>query len=152
MEGDDNSDDDTVTKITQTATVTAAGTTARAAGIGGITSNAYSLMINADVVAAINQLSANQTTITTQMVALSFVQEPAKHTRRFVARDAFQVPPIQQLAIPMQQAPFQAGTFLAGCGVCQGGCNQGRGHEGWGHTPFADYMHNAGAAAAILSH
>jgi hypothetical protein len=56
----------------------------------------------------------------TQMAALSFVQEPAQHTRQFVARDDFQVSPIQQLTIPTQQAPFQADAFHAGHGGCQG--------------------------------
>jgi hypothetical protein len=88
----------------------------------------------------------------TQMAALSFVQEPAQHTRRFVARDTFQVPPIHQLTILTQQAPFQAGAFHAGCEGHQGGCNWGRGPGGRGHTPFADYMRTAGASPAMPSH
>jgi hypothetical protein len=83
----------------------------------------------------------------TQMAALSFALEPAQHTSRFVARGAFQVPPIQQLAIPMQQA-FLAGVFHAGHESHWGGCNRGRGRGGQGCTPFADYMPTAGAAAA----
>ncbi len=55
MEGDDNTDYDTVTTITQTAATTAAGTTGTAASTSGVTSNSYSLTINADVAAAINQ-------------------------------------------------------------------------------------------------
>ncbi len=152
LEDNYNTDDDTVTTITQTAAVTAASTMTTAAGTSGITSNAYSSTINADIAAVFNQLLANQTTIMTQMVALSFVQEPAQHTRWFVARDAFQVPPIQQLAIPTQQAPFQVGTFHAGRGVHQGGRDQGCKHGGWGHTLFANYMHNAGAITAMPSH
>ncbi len=104
--------------------------------------------INADFAAAINQLAANKTTIMTQIAALSFTQEPAQHTRRFVAGDAFQVPPIQQLTIPTQQAPFQAGAFRAGWGGCQGGRNRGRGCGGRGCTPFADYMCTTGAMPA----
>jgi hypothetical protein len=60
------------------------------------------LTINTDIAAVINQLLANQTIIMTQMAALSFAQEPAQHPWRFVAQDVFQVPPIQQLAIPTQ--------------------------------------------------
>ncbi len=66
----------------------------------------------------------------TQMAGLSFVQEPAQHTRRFVARDVFQVPPIQQLTIPTQQTPFQAGAIHAGCEGRQGSCNRGCGPGG----------------------
>ncbi len=84
MEGNDDTNNATVRTITQTAAVTAAGTMATVAGMSGITSNAYNLTINADIAAAINQLLANQTTIMTQMVALSFAQEPAQHTRWFV--------------------------------------------------------------------
>ncbi len=43
LEGDDNTDDNTVMTITQTAAVTGAGTMATAAGMSEITSNAYSL-------------------------------------------------------------------------------------------------------------
>ncbi len=88
----------------------------------------------------------------TQMAALSFAQEPAQHTWWFVARGAFQVPPIQQLTILTQQAPFQAGAFHAGRGGHQGRCNQGRRHGGRGRTPFADYMCTTGPAPATPSH
>jgi hypothetical protein len=152
LEGDDNTDDNTVSTITQTAVVAAAGTTATSAGMSGITTTVYGLTINADIAAAINQLSANRATIMTQMVALSFAQEPTQHTRQFVARDVFQVPPIQQLAIPMQQAPFHAGAFHEGHEGHQGRHNLGRGHGGWGRTPFADYMRNLGAVPATPSH
>jgi hypothetical protein len=142
LEGDDDTDNNTVTSIIQTATLAAAGTTATFAGMSGINTTAYGSTINVDIAAAINQLSVNQTTIMTKMAALSIAQEPAQHTRQFVAQDVFQVPPIQQLAIPTQQAPFQAGAFHTGRGDSQGGHNQGRRHGGWGRTPFADYMHN----------
>ncbi len=62
------------------------------------------------------------------------------------------MPPIQQLTILTQQAPFQAGAFHAGCGGHQGGCNWGRGRGGTDCTPFADYMHTAGATPETLSH
>jgi hypothetical protein len=152
LEVNDNTDDNTVTSITQTATVAVASTTTMFAGMSGITTTAYGPTINMEIAVAINQLSAYQTTIMTQMVPLSFAQEPAHHTRRFVAWDVFQVSPIQQLAIPTQQAPFQAGAFHAGRGGCQGGRNWECGHGGWGHTLFADYMCNLWATPATPSH
>jgi hypothetical protein len=94
LEGNYDTDNDTATSLTQTAAVAAAGTTATFAGMSGVTTPTIGIIINTDFAATINQLAANQTTIMTQMVALSFAQEPAQHTRRFVARDAFQVPPI----------------------------------------------------------
>jgi hypothetical protein len=45
MEGNDNTDKNTVITITQTAATTAAGTMVIAAGMSGIISNAYGLMI-----------------------------------------------------------------------------------------------------------
>jgi hypothetical protein len=81
MEGDDDTDNNMVRTTTQTAAVAVASTMATASGTSGITSNAYSLTINTENAAAINQLLVNQTTIMTQMVALSFAQEPAQHTR-----------------------------------------------------------------------
>jgi hypothetical protein len=57
-----------------------AGTIATFAGMSGITTPTNGATINADFAAAINQLAANQTTIMTQMGALSFAQEPAQHT------------------------------------------------------------------------
>ncbi len=152
LEGNDDTNNNTATSLTQTAAAEAAGITATFAGMSGVTTPTNGATINADFAAAINQLAANQTTIMTQMAALSFAQEPAQHTRWFVARDVFQVPPIQQLTIPTQQAPFQAGAFHAGRGGHQGSCNWGCGHGGRGRTPFADYMHTAGAAPAIPSH
>ncbi len=88
----------------------------------------------------------------TLMEALSYAQEPVQHTRRFVARNAFQVPPIQQLAIPTQQALFHAGTFHAGPGGRQGGHDRGGGCGGQGCAPFAIYMRNLGTVTAMPSH
>jgi hypothetical protein len=152
LEGDDDTDNNTVTSIIQTATVAVANPPATSAGMSGINTTVYGSTINADIAAAINQLSVNQTTIMTKMAALSFAQESAQHTQQFVPRDVFKVPPIQQQAIPTQQAPFQAGAFHAGRGACQGRRNQGRGRGGQGGTPFADYMRNLGAAPATPSH
>jgi hypothetical protein len=58
MEGDDNTNNNTVATITQTAAATAAGTTGTAPSTSGVTSNSYNLAINADIVAAISQLLA----------------------------------------------------------------------------------------------
>jgi hypothetical protein len=153
LEGnEDNTNDDSAMSHTQAAAAAAAGTTATFAGMSGITTPTNGATINADFAAVINQLAANQTTIMSQIAALSFVQEPAQHTRRFVARDSFQVPPIQQLTIPTWQAPFQAGAFHAGRGGHPSRRNQGRGRGGRGHITFADYMRTAGATPATPSH
>jgi hypothetical protein len=145
LEGDDNTANNTATSLIQTVAATAAGTTATFAGMSGVTTPTIGVTINTDFAASINQLAANQTTIVTQMAALSFAQEPDQHTR-FVARDAFQVPPIQQLTIRTQQAPFQAGAFHAGCGGRQGGLNRGCRHGRRACTLFVDYMRTAGAS------
>jgi hypothetical protein len=77
LEGNANTDNDTATSLTQTAAAAAAGTTATFDGMSGITTPTNDVTINADFAAAINQLAANQTTVMTQMAALSFAQEPA---------------------------------------------------------------------------
>jgi hypothetical protein len=116
LKSDDNTKNNTAASLTQTEAAATAGTTATFAGMSGITTPTNDATINEDFAVVINQLAANQTTIMTQMAALSFAQEASQHTRQFVTRDAFQVPPIQQQTIPTQQAPFQAGAFHAGCG------------------------------------
>jgi hypothetical protein len=75
--------------------------------------------VNAEITAAINQLLANQTAIMLQMVAMWFAQAPTHYTCQYVLHNMFQVPPIQQVAKPMQQH-FLAGDFNAGCGGRQG--------------------------------
>jgi hypothetical protein len=121
--GDGNTNNNTATSLTQTVAATAASTTATFAGMSGVTTPTNGRTINADFAAAINQLTANQTIIMTQMAALTFAQEPAQHTRWFVARVPSQVLSIQQLTIPTQHAPFQAGAFHAGRGGHQGSRN-----------------------------
>ncbi len=59
LEGNDNTDNNTVMSITQTATVAAASTTAMFAGMSGITTTAYGSTINVEIAAGINQLLAN---------------------------------------------------------------------------------------------
>ncbi len=120
---DDDTNDDMVTTITQTD----AGTTGGATPSGGTANSAA-------VAAAINQLSANQTAImsqmaaaTAQMTALSVVLPLAQNTHAYALRNQFYVPPIQQVVVPMQQ-PFSAtGAYPAGQGGQHGGrsCNQG---------------------------
>jgi hypothetical protein len=113
LEGNNDTDKNTVTAITQTAaTTTTTGTTPH---VGPA--------VNADITAAINQLAANQTAIMLQMAAILFEQALAQHTCQYVPCNTFQVPPIQQVAIPKQQN-FPAGDFNAGLGGHQGG--QGR--------------------------
>ncbi len=141
---DDDTDDDTVTTITQTD----AGATGGATPSGGTANSAA-------VAAAINQLSANQTAImfqmaaaTAQMAALSVVPPPVQNMRAYAPRNQFYVPPIQQVAVPMQQ-PFSAtGAYPAGRGGQRGGRgrNQGGRQGGRSRTPFVDAMQGAGAA------
>jgi hypothetical protein len=82
------------------------------------------------------------------MAALSVVPPPAQNTRAYAPRNQFYVPPIQQVAVPMQQ-PFSAtGTYPTGWGGQHGGHgrNQGGCQGGRSRTPFADAMQGAGAA------
>jgi hypothetical protein len=116
--------------------------------------------ISAKVAAAINQLSANQTAImsqmaaaTAQMAALAIVPPQAQNTHAYALRKQFYVPPIQQVAVPMQQ-PFSAvGTYPAGQGGQRGGrgCNQGGRRGGRSRTPFADAMRGTGAAPTMTA-
>jgi hypothetical protein len=82
------------------------------------------------------------------MAAILFAQTPAQHTCQYVPHNTFQVPPIQQVAIPMQQH-FLAGYFNAGRGGRQGSQGRGHGWGGWGNTPFVDYMQTAGAMQSV---
>ncbi len=143
---DEDTKDNTVTTITQTAALTTA--------MGGTTPSGGTA-ISAKVAAAINQLSANQTAImsqmaaaTAQMAALAVVPPLAQNARAYAPREQFYVPPIQQIAVPMKQ-PFSAtGAYPAGQGGQRGGCgrNQGGCQGGRGRMPFADAMQGAGAA------
>ncbi len=54
LEGNDDTDNNTVMSITQTVATAAAGTTATSAGMSGITTTAYGLTINVDIAAVIN--------------------------------------------------------------------------------------------------
>jgi hypothetical protein len=119
MEGhSDCTNDDTVTTITQTA---AATTTTSTTPIGN-------QAVYAEIAAAINQIVANQIAIMLQMTALSISLAPAQQTHWFVACNVFQVPPIQQVAIPMHQT-FLVGNFNMGHEGHCGGCDPG---QGWG--------------------
>jgi hypothetical protein len=118
---DDDTNDNTVTTITQT----------DVGATGGVTPSGGTA-ISAKVAAAINQLSANQKAIMSQMAAvtaqtaaLSIVPPPAQNTRAYAPCNQFYVPPIQQVAVPMQQ-PFSAtGAYPAGWEGQRGG----RGHN-----------------------
>ncbi len=106
---DDDTNDDTVnTPVSVPQTAAAATTTGSSLGT---TPSA----INAEITAAISQLSANQSAIMSQMAAMSFVPANMSITRR--ASRTFNVPaPIQQLAIPLQQN-FAPNVFNPGrCG------------------------------------
>jgi hypothetical protein len=133
---DDDTDNNTVTTVTQAAALT---TTVGNATPSGITA------ISDEVAAAINQLAANQLAIMSQMVAtnaqmaaLSVVPPQAQHTQAFAPRKQFHVPPIQQGAVPMQQPFLAIGAYPSGCGgqraVRGRGCSGRRG--GRSRTPF----------------
>jgi hypothetical protein len=108
----EDANNNTVTTIKQTAAVTAAT---------GIMTPSSSIAISAKVAAAINQLSANQAAIMSQMAAMSFMPPLTQHTHAFVPRKLFSAPPIQQVAIPVQQPFAAAGIFNAGRGGQRGG-------------------------------
>ncbi len=116
--------------------------------------------IFAKFAAAINQLSANQTAImsqmaaaTAQMAALAVVLPPAQNKHAYAPRKQFYVPPIQQVAVPMQQPFSAAGAYPAGRGGQHGGHghNQGGCQGGRSRMPFADAMRGAGAALTMTT-
>jgi hypothetical protein len=146
---DEDTNNNTVTTITQTAALTTA--------TGGTTPSGGTA-ISAKVAATINQLSANQTAIMpqmaaapAQMVALAIVPPLAQNARVYAPREQFYVPPIQQIAVPMQQ-PFSAtGAYPAGQGGQRGGRgrNQGGHQGGYSRMPFADAMQGTGATSMM---
>jgi hypothetical protein len=83
-----------------------------------------------------------------QMAAILFAQAPAEHTCQYVPHNMLQVPPIQQMATPMQQH-FLVGDFNAGCGGRQGGQGHGCGRGGRGCNPFVAYMQTVGAVLTL---
>jgi hypothetical protein len=137
------SDKDTVMTITQTAAIMAAP---------GSTSTSQGTAISAKVAAAINQLSANQTTMMAQMAAMTMAPLMVPQTRATVPRETFHVPPIPQVAVPMHQ-PFAAQVgFSTGCSGHRVGRGQGRGRRGGqNRTPFADAMRGTGAVAPPMT-
>jgi hypothetical protein len=100
-ENENESDGNTITTITQTAALMAAPSS---------TSTSKGTAISAEVAAAINQLLANQTTMMAQMAAMAMAPPTAPHTRVFVPRETFHVPPIPQVPVPMHQPLCMHGT------------------------------------------
>ncbi len=150
-ENEENTNDNMVTTITQTAALTTA--------TGGTTPSGGTA-ISAEVAAAINQLSTNQIAImsqmaaaTAQMAALAVVLPLAQNARAYAPHEQFYVPPIQQVAVPMQQPFSAAGAYPIGRGGQRGGrgCNQGGHQGGCSRTPFADARQDAGAAPMITA-
>ncbi len=85
---------------------------------------------------------------------MSFTPAPTQATQQFVAYKPFQVPPIQKLAMSMQQQPFHVGAFNAGCSTGCGGGGQGRGRMGQGGqgcNPLPDYICIAGTQVMMPS-
>jgi hypothetical protein len=147
----DDTDNNTVMKITQTAALTAAT---------GDTTPSRKTAISAKVATAINQLSANQTAImslmaatSAQMAAMSFLPPLAQHTCAFVPRKPFNVPPIQQVAVLMQQPCAATGIFNAERGGQHGGhgCSCGGGRGSRSRMPFVDAMRSRGAAPVVTN-
>jgi hypothetical protein len=95
----EDTDDDTVDTIITVPPTAAAATTAVS------TLNTVPSTMNADIAAAISQLSANQTAIMTQKAAMSFAPASKKQATCRPS-NTFQVPPIQQVAIPFLQQTF----------------------------------------------
>ena len=122
---DDGPDNDPVTTITPMTNVAATAATMNST-LG--TASTAMPSVNAEIAAAINQLSANQSAIMLHMAALSFTPAPVNPTTR---RTTAAVPPIQQLTVSIQQ------QFPGGC---HGSGGRGPGRGGRGRTPFADYM------------
>jgi hypothetical protein len=138
LEGDNDTNKDMVTTITQkVAATTTTGTFPR---VGPA--------VNADITAAITQLAVNQMAIMSQMAAMSFAQALAQHTCQYVLPNTFQVSPIQQVTIPMQQHS-KADNFNSGRGGRQGSQSCGRGWGGQGSNPFVDYMQTAEAVQSV---
>ncbi len=94
------------------------------------------------VTAAINQLLANQMAIMQQMAAMSFSPQP------LIAAAAFNVPPIQNVTFPAQQA-FLDSVFNPGTGAMYGrgqrrgiSCGRCGGQGGQRCNHFANLMIN----------
>jgi hypothetical protein len=137
------SDKDTVMTITQTAAIMAAPDS---------TSTSQGTAISAIVAVAINQLLANQTTMMAQMAAMTMAPPMVPQTRAPVPREAFHVPPIPQVAVPMHQRFAAQAGFSTGRGSRRVGRGQGRGGRGGrSRTPFADAMRGTGAAAPPMT-
>jgi hypothetical protein len=120
-ENENESDNNTVTTITQTAALLATPSS---------TGTAKGTAVSSEVAAAINQLSANQTTMMAQMATLAMAPPMAPHTRAFVPCETFHVLPIQQVAVPMHQLFTARGGFNSGRGGHHVGRGQGRGGHG----------------------
>jgi hypothetical protein len=90
---------------------------------------------------------------TAQMAALSVVPPPAQNTCAYAPPKQFYVPPIQKVAIPMQQPFSAAGAYPAGRGGQRGGRgrNQGGRRGGRSRKPFADVMQGTGAAPTMTA-
>ncbi len=104
---DKDTNNDTVTTTVMVPQAVAATTTSSSFG----TSPSTNFAGNAEIAAAINQLSSNQMAIMSQMATMSFALATIQATRR--ASSTFLVLPFQQLAIPLQQN-FPRGEFNAG--------------------------------------
>jgi hypothetical protein len=142
VDGGENTDNDTFVTLQM---VAAAMATAGGTVIGSNYAAMNAAMITAEVTAAINQLSANQKHIMQQMVAMN-VASP----QQSIAATTYNIPPIQMVNIPHQQA-FHEGGFHRGRSSTQGGgyCHGGgRGRRdgcgGGSRNPFANHMANTG--------
>jgi hypothetical protein len=104
-------------------------------------------MITADVMAAINQLSANQAAIMQHIAAMNISPPQAR------AAQAFNVPPIHSVSIPIQNG-YAGGSYNHGRSNAQTKQPWGSGRGGCGRcdnqdwNPFATHMANLGRGRA----
>ena len=112
IDGGEDTDNNMVVTLQ---TVAAAMATAGGTVIGSNYAAMNAATITAEVTVAINQLSANQKHIMQQMAAMNKASP-----QQSIAATTYNIPPIQMVNIPHQQA-FHEGGFHQGRGSAQGG-------------------------------
>ncbi len=112
VDGGEDTNNNTVVTLQTVAVATA---TAGGTMIGSNYAAINAAIITAEVTAAINQLLANQKHIMQQMTAMN-VASP----QQSIAATTYNIPPIQMVNIPHQQA-FHEGGFHQGRGSARGG-------------------------------
>jgi hypothetical protein len=145
-QGFDTNSGTKVTVVMQTAPITQTVAMTTRSTLGSIYGGGT---IPSEISNVINQLTANQQSIMTQMTAMSFNNAPTPPPQ---AAATFHIPPIQQLNIPtfagQANIGYNAGTRYNG-GIRGHGGRRGRGRGGscgeggqGAHTPFANHLGN----------